>query len=84
MYRYIIRRLLFAIPVLFAILVVTFSLARLIPGDPCTAMLGEKATAESCERFEERFGLDQPLPVQLMRYIGNILQGNLGDQLLFD
>jgi len=83
MFRYIVRRLLYAIPVLLAILIVTFSLARLIPGDPCTAMLGEKATAESCERFDKRFGLDQPIPIQLARYIGNILQGDLGDSIRF-
>ena len=45
MFQYIVRRILSAIPVLFGILVVTFVLARMIPGDPCKAMLGEKATA---------------------------------------
>lgn len=80
---YILRRILYAIPVFLAILLVTFMLARLIPGDPCTAMLGEKATQESCARFDAKFGLDQPLPVQLARYMGNILQGDLGDSIRF-
>lgn len=83
MLQYIIRRVLYAIPVLLAIMVVTFTLARLIPGDPCTAMLGEKATKEACERFDKKFGLDQPMPVQLARYMGNILRGDLGDSIRF-
>ena len=52
MTTYIIKRLLISIPVLFGILLVTFVLARLIPGDPCKAILGEKATVEVCEKFE--------------------------------
>ena len=76
MFQYIARRTLYAIPVLLAILIVTFTLARLIPGDPCTAMLGEKATEESCARFDKRFGLDKPLPVQLAVYMGNIIREN--------
>ena len=83
MFQFVIRRILYAIPVLLAILIVTFALARLIPGDPCTAMLGEKATPESCERFNRKFGLDQPIPVQLVRYMGNVLRGDLGDSIRF-
>jgi peptide/nickel transport system permease protein len=83
MFQYIARRTLYAIPVLLAILIVTFTLARLIPGDPCTAMLGEKATEESCARFDKRFGLDKPLPVQLAVYMGNIIRGDLGDSIRF-
>ena len=83
MLQYILRRILYAIPVLLAIMVVTFTLARLIPGDPCTAMLGEKATPEACERFDKKFGLDQPLPVQMGRYMGNIMRGDLGDSIRF-
>ncbi len=83
MLQYILRRTLYAIPVVFAILIVTFSLARAIPGDPCTAMLGEKATQEACEKFNRRFGLDQPLPIQLGIYIGNVLRGDLGDSIRF-
>ena len=83
MSQYILRRILYAIPVLFAILLVTFSLARLIPGDPCTSMLGEKATQEACEKFNKRFGLDQPIPVQLAYYMGNVLRGDLGESIRF-
>ncbi|HJR79445.1 MAG TPA: ABC transporter permease [Anaerolineales bacterium] len=83
MFQYITRRILLAIPVLFGILLVTFILGRLIPGDPCTAALGEHATAEACERFEREFGLDQPILVQLAIYIGNILRGDFGESIRF-
>lgn len=83
MLHYISRRLLFAIPVLFGILVVTFALARLIPGDPCRSILGEKATAEACERFAESKGLNDPIPVQLGIYIGDVARGDLGDSIRF-
>lgn len=83
MSQYILRRVLYAIPVLFAILLVTFSLARMIPGDPCTAILGEKATQAACEDFNERFGLDQPIYTQFFIYMGNILRGDLGDSIRF-
>ena len=50
---YILRRILMAIPVLLGILIVTFIIARAIPGDPCTAALGERATPAACEAFFE-------------------------------
>ena len=83
MISYIIRRLLLAIPVLFGILVVTFALARLIPGDPCKAMLGEKATADVCARFTREYGLDKPIPVQFAIYMGDILKGDFGSSIRF-
>jgi peptide/nickel transport system permease protein len=78
MFQYIIRRLLLAIPVLLGILIVTFMLARMIPGDPCRAMLGEKATEQVCETFRKNNGLDKPLPVQLYVYMKKILSGDFG------
>ncbi len=75
---FILRRLLFLIPVLIGILLVTFVITRLIPGDPCIVMLGEHATQTACQAFRVRFGLDQSLPVQFIHYIINISQGNLG------
>lgn len=81
MLSYITRRVLLAIPVLIGLLIVTFFLVRLIPGDPCRAILGEKATVEACRSFDERYGLDEPIPVQLVIYVKNILDGNLGESL---
>ena len=83
MLQFIVRRLLLAIPVLFGILLATFLLARLIPGDPCRAILGERATAEACEAFEKNKGLDEPIPVQLGLYIGDVLQGDFGSSIRF-
>lgn len=83
MFQYIIRRFVSAIPVLFGILLVTFFLSRMIPGDPCKAMLGEKATAEVCDRFIREYGLDQPIHVQFAKYMGNMLKGDFGESIRF-
>jgi peptide/nickel transport system permease protein len=83
MIQYIIRRLLLAIPVVFGILVITFALVRMIPGDPCKAMLGEKATQEVCDRFNREYGLDKPIPVQFGVYMSKILQGDFGTSIRF-
>ena len=69
------------IPVLLGISIVTFSMLRLIPGDPCRVMLGERATEEMCARFAERMGLDDPIYVQFGRYLANILRGDLGTSI---
>lgn len=83
MVTYILRRLLSSIPVLFGILFVTFTLARLIPGDPCRAILGEKATDVICREFDRVHGLDKPVPVQFLIYMGEIARGDLGNSLRF-
>ena len=76
--QFIFRRFVLLLPVLAGILIVTFVLVRAIPGDPCTIRLGEKATPEKCEAFKERFGLNDSVPVQFVRYAQNMLRGNLG------
>ena len=81
MFQYLVRRLLASIPVLFGILVVTFIIARVIPGDPCKAILGEKATPEVCERFIHEKGLDRPIPEQLMVYMGEVFRGDFGNSI---
>jgi len=83
MIQYFIRRILTAIPVLFGILLVTFALARLIPGDPCRAILGEKATQEVCDRFIHEHGLDRPIPEQFWVYLGELAQGDFGRSLRY-
>ena len=81
MTRFILRRLALTIPVLFGILFLVFALARLIPGDPCRAALGERATEAVCNAFAQRNGLDEPIPVQFGIYVGQILTGDLGRSL---
>jgi peptide/nickel transport system permease protein len=77
--RFIARRLLTAIPVLFGVVILVFILARVIPGDPCRAALGERATKQLCDAYTEREGLNDPLPVQLGRYVNDLLHGDLGE-----
>ena len=83
MTQYAIRRILYAIPVVFGILLVTFIMARSIPGEPCTAMLGEKATVETCERFNRVNGLDKPIIVQFGIYMRDMLSGDFGDSIRY-
>jgi peptide/nickel transport system permease protein len=83
MISFVVRRLLMAIPVLLGIVFVTFALARVLPGDPCRAALGERATAAVCDAFIKRVGLDQPITVQFYRYMGDVLRGDLGESFRF-
>jgi peptide/nickel transport system permease protein len=83
MFRFIGQRVVAAIPVLIGILFITFAMARLLPGDPCRAMLGEKATDQICDAFNKRYGLDRSIPVQFGIYMGDVLQGDLGDSFRY-
>lgn len=84
MWQFITRRVLLAVPVLIGILFVTFALARLIPGDPCRAVLGERATDEICDAFMERNGLNEPIPIQFGIYLKQILiDRDLGESFRF-
>jgi peptide/nickel transport system permease protein len=81
MIQFLFRRLLLVLPVLLGILLVTFVITRLVPGDPCYVMLGEKATEATCKDFNVRFGLDKSIPEQFVRYAFNIMQGDFGNSL---
>jgi len=78
MIRYIVRRLLGAIPVLFGLSVVLFAFVHLLPGDPCSAILGQHRTEAACARLRANLGLDDPLYVQYLSYLGGLLRGDLG------
>jgi len=82
--RFVARRLLTAIPVLIGILAVVFVIARLIPGDPCRAALGERATDEICDAYNERYGLDRSILAQFVIYMGDVLHGDLGESFRFN
>src|SRR4051794_28385043 len=72
-------RLLAALPLLLLVVVVNFSLIQLAPGDPATILVGDyPAPPDYIEEVRREFGLDQPLHVQLGRYVGQVVQGNLG------
>ena len=81
--NYIIKRTLQIIPVLFFVTILIFLMIRLIPGDPATVMLGEKATPELVQLTKIRMGLDKPLVTQYIIYMKNLLTFNLGNSLLF-
>ncbi len=78
MIQYLTRRILAAIPVLLGVTVITFVLSQLLPGDPARAVAGTFATAEQIEAVRERLGLDKPLVIQYVRYLGRLLRGDLG------
>lgn len=79
MTRYLIRRILQTIPVLFIISVLQFGLISAAPGGPLKAyILDPNISAEDIKRLEHEYGLDQPLPLQYVSWMGNILRGDFG------
>ncbi len=78
MQRYLARRLLFAIFVMFMVSVIAFAAIQFIPADVVDIMLGKKATVEAARALRHRLGLDQPAIVQYLRWLVNLLHGDLG------
>ena len=78
MRSYILRRLLLMVPVLFGVTVIVFLVISLIPGDPAKAILGTFATPENIAKVNHDLGLDRPLPVQYVIWLGNLLHGDFG------
>jgi peptide/nickel transport system permease protein len=76
--RFIAWRLLLMLPVLFGISVIVFLLLRLVPGDPAMVILGLRATPEGVAQIRQDLGLDLPIHLQYFHWLGNLLQGNLG------
>ncbi len=72
------------IPVLLGISLVVFLMLHLIPGDPALMMLGTKATPEAVAKLHVRLGLDKPLVIQFLSFLGNLLKGNLGDSYFYN
>jgi ABC-type dipeptide/oligopeptide/nickel transport system permease component len=76
---FVVRRLLAAIPVLLIVTAGTFWLGRYAPGDPVTVRTGGKATPEAVARLRHQLHLDESVPQQYVRYMGNLLRGDLGE-----
>lgn len=76
--RFLGRRMIFLVPQLFGILLVSFLLIKTIPGDPAVLMLGPMATPDALDEVRRNLGLDQPLPVQFVIYIRDLFTGDLG------
>ena len=81
MRTYLVRRILATIPVMGVVAVIVFLLLHLAPGDPATLIAGDFATAEDIARIGKQLGLDRPLPVQFVGWVGQILQGELGTSI---
>jgi ABC-type dipeptide/oligopeptide/nickel transport system permease component len=75
------RRLLTVIPTLIGVIVVTFLLTRVLPGDPAIYFAGPAATPQSIEEIRKKLGFDRPLPEQFVYYVSDLAQGNLGNSL---
>lgn len=81
MTAYILRRLVMLVPVILVVGVVVFALVHLTPGDPAAVMLGDRATPEQIEQLRDQLGLNDPLPVQFVRWFGGVLQFDFGDSI---
>ncbi len=83
MYAYIARRFALALVTLLGVCIITFLLVR-VTGDPASFVLGEFAPDEAYEEFNARYGLDQPLSVQFLSFLGGILRGDLGVSIRYN
>ena len=81
MFRLIARRLLMSVPTLAGIVLVTFALTRLLPGDPAAYFAGNAASVEAVEQIRHKLGLDQPLATQFLRYVRELATGDWGQSL---
>jgi ABC-type dipeptide/oligopeptide/nickel transport systems, permease components len=82
--RYVLRRLVGMVIVVFLVLTIAFVIVRLAPGDPAALMLGPEATAADAAALRARLGLDRPIPIQYLTFIGNALTGDLGTSIFFN
>jgi len=81
MTRYIMRRLVHSVFIIWGVATLVFFGLRAIPGDPVVQLLGEEYTPEAAARIEERLGLNEPVYIQYVKWMGNILTGDLGQSI---
>jgi peptide/nickel transport system permease protein len=81
MFAFLARRLTSIVPTLFVVSVLVFGLQLLLPGDPATMLAGEEADARAIAEIRAAYGLDQPIHVQYLRWIGGVLQGDFGHSM---
>lgn len=79
---FLVRRLALMLPILLLVSLIAFSLIHLVPGDPALVILGPEAPQETVEALRKQLGLDRPLPVQYLSWLGQAVQGNLGRSLV--
>jgi peptide/nickel transport system permease protein len=83
-FKYIIRRVISLIPVLFFVSLIVFFITRIIPGDPAAVLLGETATIGAVDQLREELGLNDPLRVQYGKFLLELLHGNLGESIAYN
>ena len=82
MTRFLIWRLITMIPVLFGLSLILFTFIHILPGDPAVAILGEHARPDLIRHLRQNLGLDQPLYIQYISYLGQLLHGDLGSSII--
>lgn len=80
---FLLRRLLLTVLVLFGVSLITFALLYIVPGDPAREMAGPRASLEVVRQIRADMGIDEPAPVQYMRYLGRLVRGDLGTSWMF-
>lgn len=79
--NYVLKRLLYSIPVLIGVTLLVFIISHAIPGDPARMMAGQKASRQAVENLRRSLGLDRPLPEQYLRYVSGLATGDLGKSI---
>jgi ABC-type dipeptide/oligopeptide/nickel transport system permease component len=80
--RFVARRVLVTVPAALAVLLITFAMIRLVPGDPVQVIAGTNLDPQVAEELRQQLGLNDPLPVQFLDYLGNVLRGDLGTSFI--
>jgi len=81
MLRFVVKRVAHAVPIALAVSILCFSLVYIAPGDPLSAVLPSDATQEIIDAVKQRYGLDQPAPLQYLKWLGRALTGDLGESI---
>ena len=82
MVHFIVRRILQTIPVLFGVIVITFILMYMVPGDPVVSMVGERYDEETIHKLRKELHLDDSLPMQFVHYVSNVMRGDFGKSFI--
>jgi peptide/nickel transport system permease protein len=82
MHLYILRRLLYTVPIIIGVTIVCFSFIHLAPGDPISAVLPENASTELMEEIKAAYGLDKPLPIQYLKWLMHVAGGDFGTSIM--
>ena len=80
--RLFFKRLLQAVPVIIGVIIITFILMYIIPGDPVVSMVGERYSEETIEHLRKKMNLDKPLSIQFVNYVINVFKGDLGNSFI--